>query len=225
MRSTNQPSTEPPPEAPQDDATPKPPPRELTGGARIAAVFAGWYTGSAQPVTADEAGLKERFGYWSRQLRGRVSNPQAELLSELADSKRLDALVPPISAAYANQILRCAYLDILRRLRGRGAAKAVSYVAGLEKNAPPQDATQLRRVVALQEIEHVMRGLTPLQKEALELRDRGLSDEEAGSASVRPCTATTFRQRIHDAQLRARELTATVQQPHMPECKDDKEMP
>jgi hypothetical protein len=67
------------------------------------------------------------------------------LLSELADSKRLDALVPPISAAYANQILRCAYLDILRRLHGRGAAKAVSYMADLEKLPITDAPTAIRK--------------------------------------------------------------------------------
>ncbi len=225
MRSTNQPIPEPQPEAPQDDATPKTPPRELTGGARVAAVFAGWYTGGTQPVTPDEAGLKERFGYWARQLRGRVSNPHAELLSELAASDRLDALVPPLPPAYANQILRSAYLDILKRLQGRGAAKNVNYVADLKQHAPQQDAMQLRRVVALQEIEQVVRELTPLQKEALELREQPLSDDEAGKASMRPCTGTAFRQRVHDAQRRARELAAENQHSHSDEHKDNKEMP
>lgn len=98
-------------------------------------------------------------------------------------------------------------------------------MAGIEKLSPAQSATQLSRVAALQEIEHVMEGLTPLQKEALELREQGYTDEEAGKASMRPCTPTTFRQRVHDAQVRARELAATVQQTHTPECKDDKEMP
>jgi hypothetical protein len=224
LRSTDQPISEPPPEAPQRDDAPKALQRELTGGARIAAVFASWYTGGTKPITPDEARLKELFGYWSRQLRGRVPNPHAELLSELAASNRLDQLVPPVSPGLTNRILRSAYLDILKRLQGRGAARGVNYVDDLKDHTPRQDPMQLRRVLALQEIEIITRGLTPLQKEALDLRDRGLSDEDAAKASMRPCTPVTFRQRVHDAQARAREL-APDPYSHSSECQDDKEIP
>jgi len=79
--------------------------------------------------------------------------------------------------------------------------------------------------LALQEIEQVVRELTPLQKEALELREQRLSDDEAGKTSMRPCTGAAFRQRVHDAQRRARELAAGIKHPHAEEHKDNKEMP
>jgi DNA-directed RNA polymerase specialized sigma24 family protein len=97
-------------------------------------------------------------------------------------------------------------------------------MADLKEHAPQQDAMQLSRVLALQKIEQVFQELTPLQKEALALREQGLSDDEAGRASMRPCSGAAFRQRVHDARLRARQLAAHEDYPHS-ECETDKEMP
>lgn len=211
MRSaTPTPTSEPPPEAPPD------PPeaahqktstqsRQLVGGARIAAVLASYFAPSTLTLSEYESWLQERFRYWCRQLGKYMPNPESELLSELGAQRRLDVLVAPPKQAYANVVLHRAFLDVLRRERGRGEKRDHEHVeyqddvmiSSADGAAEPY---QLRRAQVLETIEKVVDQMGPRQREALTLRAQGLSDEAAGEQSAWPCNAATFRRRIKDAQ-------------------------
>lgn len=202
MRPTNPTtSSEPQPEAPQDSAPQKTKSRQLIGGVRIAAILASYFAPST--LSEYESWLRARFRYWCRQLGRYVPNAENELLSELGAQKRLDALVSPPSRPYANVVLRRAFLDILRRERGRGERSGyehVEYDDGVVAGDIAAEPYQLRRIQVLEKLELALDQMGPRQREALTLKAKGLSDEAAGEQSAWPCNAATFRRRIKDAQ-------------------------
>lgn len=184
-----------------------PPPDTSAARARVAAVLGWWSAGViVEAPTEDELWLQKQFTYWARQLPSNVSDPRGELLSELGT--RLDSL-HRASRGYVTCVLRNAFLDVVRRVRGRGAAR--------REAGPSDDLDEIEGVPAearyqlLEALEDLVDAdqLTPRSAEALELRASGISDEQAGAQSQWPCTAVAFRRRVHDAVKKVRSLRRT----------------
>jgi hypothetical protein len=200
------PEPEPPPECPKTDSQPSHHDRggDTTTPARIAEVLARWFTKNDESYTEYESWLQGRFGYWVRQLRNRVPDPQGELLSALGT--RLEALSKPFNRGYIEQVLRNAFLDILKRERGAGVThETVEYREDLTDISTDEGPPQLRRLEILQRLEELLE-LSPRCVEALTLRAQGFSDEVACKQSRWPCSSATFRRRVHYAHIRLRTL-------------------
>jgi hypothetical protein len=195
-------SSVPEPHAESPHARPPPPADLERARARVAAVLASWFPGSnVGDCTEYERWLMKRFAYWAKQLQGKVADPHGELLSALAF--RLHALHSPPTQSYADRVFRNAMLDVVRKQRGRGAARGKTELRDqVEPQAPSMTGDDKYRLLKdLDELVEVER-LPAKSAEALRFRVRGLSDLEASKQSKWPCTPATFRKRVQDARDR-----------------------